>query len=104
MQITSNQKILGYLGLARKSGNLSIGVNQVIEQIKKGRARLVILAIDASDKTTNRLLQIQEKTAFSMIRLFTKDELTNTLGGANRTCVAVLNHHLASAIQQVKRG
>ncbi len=104
MKITSNQKILGYICLAKKAGRLSAGVNQVIFQIKKGRVKLVVLSSDTSERTKERILNLQQCFSFPVIQLFTKDELSQAIGGANRTCIAILDKNLASAIQQVYRG
>ena len=39
-----NKQLLNLMGLARRAGRLSLGSDPVIESLRKGQARLVILA------------------------------------------------------------
>ena len=47
----NNDKVLSLLGLAKKAGKLKSGEYCVETEIKKGRAKLVIVALDASENT-----------------------------------------------------
>lgn len=48
-------KLLGALGLCRRAGRLAIGAEQVLETAARGRAQLVLLASDASERTARRI-------------------------------------------------
>lgn len=45
----------GIIGLAKRAGALAIGTEQVIEAVRKGKARLVLAASDISENTAKRL-------------------------------------------------
>ncbi len=45
----------GIIGLARRAGALSIGTEQVVAEVRKGRAKLVLIASDVSENTAKRL-------------------------------------------------
>ncbi len=47
-------KELSLLGLAKKAGRLSVGNDAVLEALRSGRARLIILAGDAAENTVRR--------------------------------------------------
>ena len=47
----NNDKVLSLLGLAKKAGKVKGGEYCVETELKKGRAKLVIVADDASDNT-----------------------------------------------------
>lgn len=49
-----NDRISGMLGLAAKAGKLIVGEDKILEAIRSGKARLVIIAGDASDNTKKR--------------------------------------------------
>ncbi len=48
-------KLLFALSLAKKSGKLIYGFDQVVENTRKGVVQLVILAADSSSKTQERV-------------------------------------------------
>lgn len=50
-------KLLGALGLCRRAGKLAMGAEQVLETAARGRAQLVLLAADASERTVRRMQQ-----------------------------------------------
>ena len=47
--------VLGYLGLARRAGKLSIGHDAALLSVRKGIARLVLLTEDASPRHKREL-------------------------------------------------
>ncbi|RMH68626.1 MAG: hypothetical protein D6675_15345 [Gemmatimonadetes bacterium] len=102
--ISTPQKLLNAISLAKKAGKLAVGYQNVVYQIKKKRVRLVILAIDASERTQQRISQLQHQVSFPMIQVFTKDELSRAVGGANRTCLGIVDANLASLILKLNRG
>ena len=57
--------VLGYLGLARRAGKLSIGHDAALLAVRKGTAHLVLLTSDASPRHGRELeaAGFKEKTA-----------------------------------------
>lgn len=45
-----NEKILSFLGLARRAGRLAPGHDAAIESIVKNKAKLCVLCLDASER------------------------------------------------------
>lgn len=80
-------KALFYLSLARKAGLAELGEEPVGAAAKAGKARLVIVARDASDHTWRRGLSFVAGTAQPCIRVpYTKDEMGFAIG---RTALAM---------------
>ena len=50
-----NNKIAGLLGMSRRAGRLSIGFDAVLGEIASGKAKLILLAADASSKTCKEI-------------------------------------------------
>ena len=46
-------KLCGLIGLATKAGRIAYGTDSCLEEIKKGKVNLIIIAKDASDRTRN---------------------------------------------------
>ena len=43
-----NSNALGFLGLIRRAGKLTIGCDPIVDSMKKGTAKLVLMASDIS--------------------------------------------------------
>ena len=76
-----NNKALGYLGLARRGGNIVIGEEPVGAACRASHARLMILAKDAADNTYRRARSFAANGKPPILKVpFTKEDLGNALG------------------------
>lgn len=76
-----NPKLAGLLGIARRAGHISIGFDAVAAMLKSGRARLVLMANDSSQKTQKELRYIEQEHSCPIHTLpATKSELAAALG------------------------
>ena len=84
-------KVLGILGLARRAGAVAMGTNSVLEAVRKGKAKLILVANDASDNTKK---QLQDKASFYKVPLQTLPygmlELGNAVGKDHTVAIALL--------------
>ena len=85
-------KLLNFLGLCRRAGQLVIGSDAVAGAVVKGEAKLVITAKDISPNTEKKL---RKTCALNNVRLIkierTKDELSFALG--RLTAVAAITEN-----------
>lgn len=89
---------LGLLAISRKGGNLTVGEEQVGAVARAGRARLLLVASDASDHTVRRAHSFVAGTPQPLLRLsFTKEELGDALGVASCAMAAITDVRLAQA-------
>jgi ribosomal protein L7Ae-like RNA K-turn-binding protein len=92
------QKGLNSLGLARKSGCLTIGFDKTKEAIDKGVVDFVIEATDSSPATQAKLLgKAQDILCFS---LYSSAELSSALGFENMMYAAVKKSPISSMVKQ----
>ncbi len=92
-------KALGYLSLSAKAGRLVCGADNCVEALKRGRARLVILASDASPNARKRADGMLFGRKIPLFKSgYTKYELA-TAAGANGpvAMAAVCDEGLAAA-------
>lgn len=90
-------KVLNYLGIARRAGLLIAGTDPVIESLKN-KAKLVFVAIDASDATIDK---IEKKCFFYKIKLikkYTTLEIGNAIGLENPKLIAITDAKIAKQI------
>lgn len=97
-------KLIAYLGFAKKSGKLSSGEQIALEKIKESKAKIVFLASDASQNTAKR---IRDKAGYRGIRVCEKlnrQELGKAIGQEERVVVCINDRGFAAAICKVLEG
>lgn len=95
-----HSKMLGTLGLAMKSGNVASGEFLTEQAIREGRAKLVIIAGDASRNTKKKFLNSCSYYKVPVAVFGDKDILGNAIGKGFRASLAVLDQGFASSISK----
>lgn len=105
MQTQLLAKQLGILGLARRAGALAIGTNGVLEAIRKGEAKLVLVAADASPNTSK---QLHDKASFRGVPLqalpLGMHDLGHALGKDHTVAVALLQEGFVTSYRKTCAG
>lgn len=92
---------LGLLGLAKRAGYLSEGDEAVRAAISAGKARLVLCASDASERTRETFSFITESSGVAFISVpETKEDIGNALGRRPAATVAVCDIGFAAALSK----
>ena len=92
---------LGVIGLAARARGIVIGTNQVLEAIRGRKAKLVLIASDASDNTKKTL---KDKSSYYNARLeeidITTDELGRAVGHSNTASIAFTDFNFVKAYEK----
>ena len=89
---------MNYLALARKAGLIELGEEPVGTAARSHHARLVVVALDASDHTWRRAKSFVAGTQQMCIRLdFTKDEMGQAVGRSSLAIGAFTDPAMALA-------
>lgn len=89
-----NKKFCSFLGLARKSGNLIIGFDNI--EKRKSKAKLLVSACDASARTEKNI----ELLSIPLIRTdLKKTELGKLLGCSEVSVAAVSDNNFAEQLK-----
>lgn len=94
----NSDKALSLLGLAVKAGKVVSGEFSTEESIKRHKAKLVIIAGDASDNTKKKF---QDKCRFYKVPVFiygSKYTLGHAMGKQERACAAIEDRGFAKSI------
>ena len=94
----SEKDVAGVLGLAQKAGKISSGDLGVKDALAVGKAKLLIIAADASPNTVKELVFLAEKASVPVITCMQRGELGLCIGKAPRAAVAVLDKGLAGLV------
>ena len=93
------EKIFGMLGLARGAGKLIYGSDAAVNAVRSGKAKAVILAADASDRTKKLM---RNKCASFETPLFEVEagceELGKKLGKSGISVLGISDINFAKAI------
>ena len=93
------QKWMSLLGLANRARKLISGEELVVKEIRSGKAKLVLLAEDASKNTEKK---ISDKCAYYQVplkRVENRSLLGQAIGKEARVVVAVLDEGFAEKLQ-----
>lgn len=90
-------KLLSFLSLAKKSGNLKSGEFQAIEAVKTQRAGVVIIAEDASDNTKKLFTDKSNYREIPVIVFSTKEDLGRAIGKDLTASLAIVDDGMAKA-------
>ncbi len=89
--------VLGLMGLARKGGNAAVGRDPVRDAVRRGRARLIVVAADAGDAINREVQRIGEGAQIPILTIGTRDLLGRALGRAEVSVTAFTDAGLAEA-------
>lgn len=95
-------KILNLIGLAMKAGQVVSGEFSVEKCIKSGKAKMVIMAEDASDNTMKKFKDKCNYYNVPIIIYSTKEHLGAALGKEFRSSIALTEDGLKNAILKIK--
>ena len=91
-------KALNYLSLARKAGRLELGEEPVGAAARAQKARLVVVAADASDHTWRRSQSFVAGTSQLCLRIpYSKDDLGIAIGRSQLAIAAFTDPAMALA-------
>lgn len=85
----ATDKLALSLGLVRRAGKLTVGTPLVLEDLRRGKAKLVILASDVSENGSKKILALSLHKGVPVHRSdLTKSDLARALG-VSRSVAAV---------------
>lgn len=95
---------LSFLGIVRKANRIAIGEEFTGATVRAGKARIIILASDASDNARKRAENFAGAGKIPLVEIpYTKNEIGSVLDRASPAMAAVTDIGLASAfIERLK--
>lgn len=93
-----NTSILGLLGLAIRARKARGGATVAEMMIRSDKARLVLIAQDSSESTKRLFKRLAERHGIPLLEQHTQDEYGQSLNGAPRAVLVVLDRHFAAGM------
>jgi ribosomal protein L7Ae-like RNA K-turn-binding protein len=94
-----DDKVYTMLGLAQRAGGVASGEAAVAASLGRGKARLVILAHDASENTVRRFRSLAQQQNVPYVFFGTKESLGHAIGKAPRAALAVEDRRFAQTLR-----
>lgn len=94
---------LTLLGFAQRSGAVASGETAVAISLKRGAARLMLIAQDASHHTHARFVSLATSCNVPFVCVGTREGLGTAIGKSPRSIVAVEDSQFAQAIRNSLR-
>ena len=82
-------KFLTVLGFAAKARKVLTGTDLVLSSIKKGKCKLVILANDMSERSTEQIVSACSMMNIKYITEYDSDELSKAIGKSGRYVIGI---------------
>lgn len=92
------EKILGFIGIAKRAGKVSVGSFVCETAIKSGASRLIIIATDASSKTKKTLTDACNHYNVPFLEFSDMEGLGRITGGGEKVVVSINDKEFAKAI------
>lgn len=99
--MTSYNKVLSMLGIARRAGRVASGEFSTEKAVKTGKAHLVVVASDASDNTKKMFRNMCAYYGVAYRVGAEKDVLGHAIGQQMRASLAVTDENLARTIEKL---
>ena len=96
--MTTRDRVLSMCSLAARAGAVKSGEFSTEKSIKDGRARLVIVAEDASDNTKKMFTDMCRYYEVPLHIFGTKEELGHWIGKAYRASICILDEGIAKSV------
>ena len=94
----TKQKILQLLGLATRARMTITGEELAVNEVRKGKAKLVILAEDASENTSKKLHDKCKTYKVDLHVFGTRSELGHAIGKEERVVIAITDSGFAKKL------
>lgn len=87
-----------------KAGKICFGADSVEENLVKQKVKLLILSKDSSERTKNKFIKLCEKYNVPVILDGNIEELSKSIGKANKAIIGVKDINFAESIQKKYNG
>ena len=102
--MTNSKKVLGLLGLAAKARNITFGADSTLQEIQKGKIKLLILAEDCSERTKRKFVEVAKQYNISTMICSNIEDLSKAIGKQNKAIIGVKDINIATEIEKINRG
>ena len=90
--------------MSARARKISFGADSVEEEIIRKKAKLIILSVEASDRTKDKFKKLCEQYKIPVIIYGNIEELSKAIGKENKAIFAIKDVNLADEIKKIYNG
>ncbi len=99
------EKVLNYLGIARRAGFVVMGTDAVLDNLRFGKIKMIFVASDSSQATIEKVEKKGIYYNIPVIKKYSTDELSQALGTQNSKVIGLKDQGIKKAIKvELERG
>lgn len=99
-----NSKFLNLLGIARRAGKLSFGHDAVTDSIKQGKASLVVICADASERLKAEMKRLCDERKIQFIESgYSMEQISLSTGMKSIAVLSVNDDGFAKSLKDLTR-
>lgn len=102
--MTDKVKLCGLLGLATKAGKIVVGTDACLEDIKKRKVKLMLIACDSSDRTKITFKQKAEEYKIAIYEVLSIEEISKAIGKVNKAVIGIKDIGFSKKIESIING
>lgn len=99
--MNNQNRVLGLMGIATKAGKISFGTEAAKEAILKKKAKLVIVAINASDRLKEEFRRLCDKGRIPIATFCTIEQISQAIGKQNKAVICIKDKNLSEEIYKI---
>lgn len=99
----NEQKVLALIGIAQRAGKTVSGEFAIEKNIRSGKIRCLVVAVDASENTRKKYRDMSVYYRVKHFEACSKDALSGGIGKENRAAIAVTDQGIADALEKLLR-
>lgn len=96
----NSDKVLRYMGLAKRAGHLGVGFNTCEAMMKKKEIKLFVIAEDLSDNSKDKVRSLAKSFGVELLEYSSMEKLSQITGEENSGVFGVKDKNLAEAIKK----
>ena len=89
---------LNLIGLAKASGKIKTGEDNILQHIRNGKAKIVIIATDASTNTKKKYINKCDYYKVPYYEIGTIEEISHAINQQNRVAVGICDEGFKKAL------
>ncbi len=97
-------KLCGSIGLATKAGKIVAGTDACLEDMKKRKVNLLLLANDCSNRTKLTFKEKAEEYHITIYEILSIEEISKAIGKINKAVIGIKDAGFSNKIESIING
>lgn len=100
----NNTKLCGLIGIATKAGKIVAGTDACLDDIKKGKVKLILLAQDCSERTKSTFNEEAKKYNIAIFEVLSIEKMSSAMGKVNKAVIGIKDIGFSKKMESIING